>query len=734
MALFKCKMCGGELDVHNGETVTECPYCGTKQTLPKLNDDKKINLYDRADHFRRNNEYDKAADIYEKILEEDKEDSEAYWSLLLCRYGVEYVEDPETHKRIPTINRAQYTSVFLDEDYLKAIEYADGYQKDIYQEEAKQIDDIQKNILEISSKEDPFDVFICYKETDVQGRRTQDSVYAQDIYNSLTKEGYRVFFSRITLEDKLGTAYEPYIFAALNSAKVMIVVGTSADNFNAIWVKNEWSRFFALIKSGKDKVIIPVYKNMDPYDLPDEFAYLQAQDMGKVGFMQDLVYGVKKIINPGKSIGKEIQTKSVNSYMIDTLMHRASDSLAKQDWNTANRCYDSVLDYDSQNIDAYLGKLLVDFKATNIEKLKESLIPIETNSNYKILNNIADDDLKIKLQKINSIITKKRKKKKNKKIILSISLIIIILLIITSGISYYYYFLPLSEYNSAMQLMEEKEYYDAIKCLNNLEDKSMPDSLKQKVSEGKKEIYYQQAKNYMSNKEYDNAINLFKGISIYKDSINLLNECKYQKGLLQLQEGKYNDALETFNGLYKYKDSMEKADEIKKIIENDEKEELSEKYNYCKEKINKVKKMTAKEYAEQDTLFDSTFDSYLDELIREDYPNIQALKDNYDKLLNRSYVKLEYKNVNNVHEEPYYYFYVNLYNTNSNYRIAYNLWNSTFGDNEKEDWINSGDYGTTLLAGNNDDYVFKYFKLYDETGNMLVELNSFDEETLYYYI
>ena len=42
---------------------------------------------------------------------------------------------------------------------------------------------------------------------------------ANDLYHQLTQEGFKVFFSRITLEDKLGTAYEPYIFAALNSVK-----------------------------------------------------------------------------------------------------------------------------------------------------------------------------------------------------------------------------------------------------------------------------------------------------------------------------------------------------------------------------------------------------------------------------------------------------------------------------------------------------------------------------------
>ncbi len=296
MAVFKCKMCGANLEISEKQSVVTCAYCNTKQTLPRLDDDKRAQLYDRANYFRRENEFDKAMGIYEMILSEDNTDCESYWGIVLCRYGIEYVEDPRSHKRIPTVNRAQFTSIFEDEDYKKAVRYADALQKEIYEAEATVIDKIQKGILAISQKEEPFDVFICYKETDSHGNRTQDSVYAQDIYTALTKEGYKVFFSRITLEDKLGSAYEPYIFAALNSAKVMLVVGTSKENFEAVWVKNEWSRFVSLIKSGKEKTLIPVYKDISPYEMPEEFQYLQSQDMAKIGFIQDLVRGVSKII------------------------------------------------------------------------------------------------------------------------------------------------------------------------------------------------------------------------------------------------------------------------------------------------------------------------------------------------------------------------------------------------------------------------------------------------------
>ena len=314
MITFKCKMCGGNLNFEKGASVTECPYCGTMQTLPKLGDDKRTNMYDRANHFRRQNEYDKATALYEQILAEDRSDAEAYWSLVLCRYGIEYVEDPATHKRVPTVNRVQYDSILADEDYKAALHYSDEDQRKVYETEANTIAEIQKGILDISRQEQPFDVFICYKETDDSGKRTRDSALAQEIYYQLTNEGYKVFFSRITLEDKLGQQYEPYIFAALNSAKVMLVIGTKPEYFKAVWVRNEWSRFLALSKKDRSRLIIPCYRDMDPYDLPDELSLFQSQDMSKIGFIQDLVRGIKKVLPKGASAQ---QSKTASQPVID---------------------------------------------------------------------------------------------------------------------------------------------------------------------------------------------------------------------------------------------------------------------------------------------------------------------------------------------------------------------------------------------------------------------------------
>lgn len=360
MQVFKCKMCGGTIEFEPKASIGVCDSCGTRQTLPRLDDDKKANLYDRADHFRRNNDYDKAMSIYEQILNEDSTDAEAYWSLVLCRYGIEYVEEPSSHKRIPTVNRAQFTSIYMDEDYKSALQYADGEQREIYAQEAKAIDDIQKGILAISSKEEPFDVFICYKETDNNGRRTQDSVLANELYHQLTQEGFKTFFSRITLEDKLGTAYEPYIFAALSSAKVMVVLGTRPEYFNAVWVKNEWSRYLALVRqSGGKKMLIPAYKDMDPYDLPDEFSNLQAQDMSKLGFMQDLIRGIGKILNKNQKNQTANPTRSNTETVVDVknLLVLARNALDMANIEEALNYANSALTRDSTCSDAWLIRM-----------------------------------------------------------------------------------------------------------------------------------------------------------------------------------------------------------------------------------------------------------------------------------------------------------------------------------------------------------------------------------------
>ena len=324
--ILKCKMCGGDIEVSQDMTVGKCLFCGSTMTLPRIDSDKKARLFNRANEYRLNNEFDKAYDAYKTITEEDEQEAEAYWGMILSEYGVEYVEDPNTGKRIPTCHRTQIQSILDNTNYKYALQYSTGESKFIYQDEAEILDKVQRKIISVSSQIEPYDVFICYKESeDVTGERTKDSILAESIYNEYEKQGVRVFFARISLEEHLGENYEPYIYAALKSARVMVVVSTTSEHVEAVWVKNEWSRFLHFMEEDDSKVLIPVYQDMNAYDFPKSLSGFQMQDMSKVGAIQDLVRGTKKILGTTKT---ETRDAAVNELLADK-KHREEQEIKK---------------------------------------------------------------------------------------------------------------------------------------------------------------------------------------------------------------------------------------------------------------------------------------------------------------------------------------------------------------------------------------------------------------------
>ena len=396
MSVIKCKMCGGDLELIEGSSVAVCAYCGSQQTVPAADNEKKLTLFARANRLRLACEFDKAAGVYESIVADFPEEAEAYWGLVLCRYGIEYVDDPATGKKIPTCHRSSFDSVMEDSDFEQALENADAVARRVYRDEAKGIEELRRGIVEVPGKEPPYDIFICYKETDENGERTVDSVIAQDVYDALTEKGYRVFFSRISLEDKLGTEYEPYIFAALHSAKIMLAFGTDYEYYNAVWVKNEWSRYLQLMTKDKSKHLIPCYKGIDAYDMPKEFAKLQAQDMGKVGAMQDLLRGVDKIMSGNSSAAAQPPQAATNA-TAESLLKRAQMFLEDKDSKLATEYAQKVLDINPECADAYMVLLLATWGIGTWEEAGSEIIKVVQSREYKRARQFASGALADKL-------------------------------------------------------------------------------------------------------------------------------------------------------------------------------------------------------------------------------------------------------------------------------------------------------------------------------------------------
>ncbi|MGN1203360.1 MAG: hypothetical protein ACI4RF_08680 [Eubacterium sp.] len=132
------------------------------------------------------------------------------------------------------------------------------------------------------------DVFICYIENDMQGKRTRDSVIAQDVYNKLQNANINTFYQRISAANLIGAELEAAYIKAIKKARVVLVIGTDSDNFDTLLDENE--------EYLSSKTIVPVYSMMNAYDLPARLSNLQAVNYDNIGAIAVLTKNILKIL------------------------------------------------------------------------------------------------------------------------------------------------------------------------------------------------------------------------------------------------------------------------------------------------------------------------------------------------------------------------------------------------------------------------------------------------------
>lgn len=290
-----CNVCGANLIYKDGRWV--CPACGAYKEEEISNEEVTL-LYNASQKLRLAS-FDDAEELYADIVKKYPKNSEAHWGLVLSHYGIKY-EDDYDGRKLPTCYAATMESFLDDKEYLAALSCApDAKVKAYYAEQGKIIEKNRIEWYEKASKEPAYDVFLCFKDSDKENNieRTDDSFEVADLYIFLSDKGYRVFFSRVSLRDKTGDKYEPYIYNALNTASVMLVYGSKPEYFESVWMKNEWTRYLKLMREGKkaDGSLIVAYKDMSPSELPRRLAELQGLDAGSKTFYTDVARQIEKI-------------------------------------------------------------------------------------------------------------------------------------------------------------------------------------------------------------------------------------------------------------------------------------------------------------------------------------------------------------------------------------------------------------------------------------------------------
>ena len=301
MQLDRCRSCGGELERIGNSYV--CKFCGSKWVIDA---DQDVHVIDRANAWSalRDCDFEHATELFENIIFKEPKNHEAYWGRALANAGIMYVTDFHENKKVPTCNSISESSFIDSRDVRKAIELAPADIGESYRAQAEQIEAIRSEWVKKASREPAYDVFISYKDSDREHHieRTEDSYDAQELYMALTEAGYKVFFSRVSLRNKVSEHYEPYIYNAIKTAKVMIVYGEKPEYFNAVWIKNEWMRFRKRIEIGEKhpNSLVVAYKGLDPTDLPIGLRSRQCIDASSITFLEDLKQHIEKIIREPK--------------------------------------------------------------------------------------------------------------------------------------------------------------------------------------------------------------------------------------------------------------------------------------------------------------------------------------------------------------------------------------------------------------------------------------------------
>ncbi|MCR4697607.1 MAG: hypothetical protein K5654_09890, partial [Lachnospiraceae bacterium] len=117
------------------------------------------------------------------------------------------------------------------------------------------------------------------------------------------------------------------IFAALKSAKVMAVIGTKAEYFTAVWVKNEWGRFLKLMEKDPGKQMF--FACDDPEELPRAFAIKQAQILGVEGAIKNLASNIRKFFKEGSSYNKKDGSRLMGQEEFDQIIEKEAKEYSK---------------------------------------------------------------------------------------------------------------------------------------------------------------------------------------------------------------------------------------------------------------------------------------------------------------------------------------------------------------------------------------------------------------------
>ncbi len=454
---FQCPVCLSTHCRREGDLYI-CESCGNTYTKRQADSQMFIDLR-IANSQRQFADFSKAKSMYESIIAKYPEEdlTAAYWGLLLCDQQV-MLEVDNNGNLFPSFFKVKENPITQTDQYLTFMNYLKKTSPEKlldYQDRLNIIEDAREKAAKIIESTKPYDVFICFKKTELNSDIfSTDYDLASEIYSELASK-YRVFFSEKSLKGIRVREYEPNIYYGLYTAKVMLLICSHKEYLESHWLQNEWKRFLQLndSKPGSNKAcIIPIFTDgFTPDDLPIELSHMQGLKYG-ISLMKDIEESLNNIIHPINMDAKQQEEIDENRNNIRKLMEaiygqqrievsKALDDTRRMqvehmdpalvsvlklikvtiedlgDFEEAGKLIKKAELIDAENYLIWYYKLLVDFQAQSAKELimhdnfKESI-------NFKVLSKFAkqsgkmdfvdglvkerDDYLRLSAEKVNT--------------------------------------------------------------------------------------------------------------------------------------------------------------------------------------------------------------------------------------------------------------------------------------------------------------------------------------------
>jgi len=269
LSSFNCDGCGAAVDLTQASGgFVRCSFCGRVYQIKNSASVAGADILKSAQKDLLLCDWDKAEKGFllaaNDSTADDSTTAAAYYGAVQARYGVQYIFDTANNRSQPVVHRLLDTPFSKDKLFRTAISLAPDPEKAVYLQEAAQIDRIYNSFKRLADKGVKYDTFICVKvSTEDGGGRTNDSETARKIYNYLKREGLTPFYSEEILADASGEDYEAHILYALHSARSMIIVCFDKSYLDTSWVKNEYTRYIAMLhdKEKSEHSLTFVYKD-----------------------------------------------------------------------------------------------------------------------------------------------------------------------------------------------------------------------------------------------------------------------------------------------------------------------------------------------------------------------------------------------------------------------------------------------------------------------------------------